>query len=340
MRCGNLSAVLSAALLLAAGPAAAERAAVVRWGGDAGIAEASRRQAVAKLSQLLRSQGLDLMPAAEAARRVAAVGCQESECGAQLRAALGVDLLVTVGLWAAGDGREVRSVVVGLVRDAGYVGTADVGDAGLTVALEEAVAMARSRQALGPGPWLRVEGEPRGAMILLDGAEWGLVPHEAAVRAGDHSVTVRLAGFVTEERTVQLRDGASAPVLVRVRLARAEPARAATEPRAGPRTAPPAARRRIVVDRPVAGPLLVGGAGLVLAGIALGGLVTTDCVVEDGGRCREGTVANGTWVAVYGVAGAVAIGAAVAWHMFGGRRREVSVGVGLGPGSLYLRGEF
>jgi hypothetical protein len=92
-----------AGLLLAARPVWAERAAVVRFGGDPGIAEPTRREVVAKLSELLRGQGLEVMPAAEAARRVAAARCEGAGCEVRLRAALGVDVLVTVGLWVGPD---------------------------------------------------------------------------------------------------------------------------------------------------------------------------------------------------------------------------------------------
>jgi hypothetical protein len=334
--CGLFVAVL----LLAARPVYAERAAVVRFGGDPGIAEPTRREAVAKLSDLLRAQGLEVMPAAEAARRVAAARCEGAGCGVRLRAALGVDLLATVGLWVGPDTRGVHSVVVGLVRDATYTGSAELGDSGLAAALERALAAARSRQALGPGPWLRVEGEPRGARIVVDGTDWGVLPNEAATRPGEHRVVVQLEGYVAEERTVRLHPGASEPVVVSVRLAPVEPAspRAVSRPRQRP--ASPPARRATRIERPVVGPLLLGGVGVAGLGVALGGLLTTDCRVEHGGRCRVGTVADETWVLVYGAGGAVTLGAALAWHFFGGTARPTGTSVGLGPGSFYVRGEF
>jgi hypothetical protein len=231
-------------------------------------------------------------------------------------------------------------VVVGLVRDETYVGSAELGEAGLAVALDRALATARSRQALGPGPWLRVEGEPRGALIVVDGTDWGVLPNEAAMRPGEHRVVVRLEGYVAEERTVRVPPGASEPVVVSVRLAPVEPARPRSVTRPRQRRAPPPSRRATRIERPVAGPLLLGGAGVAALGIALGALLTTDCRLEHGGRCRVGRVADETWVLVYGAGGAAALGAALAWHFFGGTARPGGTQVVFGPGSLHIRGEF
>lgn len=329
-----------AALLLAARPAGAERAAVVRLGGDPGVAEPARREALAKLAELLRGQGLEVMPAPETARRVAAARCEGAGCEARLRAALGVDLLVTVGLWLGPDGRALQSVVVALVGDATYTGSAELGAADLAVALDRALVAARARQALGPGPWLRVEGEPRGALVVVDGTDWGVMPHEAATRAGEHRVVVRLEGYVTEERTVRIPPSATDPVVVPIHLTRAEPAPPRAAPRPRPHPAPRPRNGATRIERPIVGPLILGAAGVAGLGVAAGALLTTDCRLEHGGRCRVGTVADETWVLVYGVGGVAALGAALAWHIFGGTKRTSGPQLVLGPGSLHLRGDF
>jgi hypothetical protein len=326
-----------AGLFLVTAPARAERAAVVRLGGDPGIAEPVRREAFAKVAELLRRQGLEVMPAAEAARRAAAARCEGPGCAVRLRAALGVDLLATVGLWSGPDS-GLRSVVVGLVDDASYAGSADVGEGGLAAALERALTIARSRQALGPGPWLRVEGEPRGALVVVDGTEWGVLPSEAAAREGEHGVAVRLDGYVTEERTVRLHAGAGEPVVLTVRLQPAQRVGPSPATQTRQRPVPPRTPRAARIDRPVIGPLILGGAGVGALGVALGAALTASCDrVASDGTCLTGSQLDVGLAAGYTIGGAAAITAAILWHMLGGTRRPVRrVHVGLAPGSLVV----
>lgn len=340
MRRAIVCGLCCAGLVLSARPAQAERAAVLRLGGDPGIAERTRRDVVGKLTELLRGQGLEVMSPAETARRARSAECSGAECEARLRSTLGVDLLVTLGLWAAPDGSNLRAVVIGLVGDGTYFGNAEVAEAGVAAALVEALAKARARQALGPGPWLRVEGEPRGARVLVDGRQWGVLPNEAAVRAGEHRVVVRLDGYVAESRTVTLQPLATEPLVLTVRLVRAAPVRApAKAPRAPPRPARVGPRGTVEIERPVLGPVVLGGLGVAGIGVALGALLAADCRVEDPDRCMQGTSTN-EWALTYGVGGAVALGAALAWHVFGGKARRTGPTVGLGPGSIYVLGEL
>ncbi|MBE2253714.1 MAG: PEGA domain-containing protein, partial [Myxococcus sp.] len=65
----------------------------------------------------------------------------------------------------------------------------------------------RGRQVLEWPASLRVETTPPGALVTLDGKEAGLTPVTAPLPTGRHEVTVALAGFAREARTVSLAAG-------------------------------------------------------------------------------------------------------------------------------------
>jgi hypothetical protein len=337
------NAALLFALLFASSPARADGAAVLLLGGDSHFSATVTSAALAAAAGPLREGGADVMPAAEVTRRIGGTTCAGPGCAERLRQRLRVDLLLTLALWASGADRSVpASVTVSIVSADGSVfrGVAQVQGGELRQAVAEAVGAALARQTRGPGPWLRVEGEPRGAIVAIDGTDQGVLPYEGRVGAGSRRVQVRLTGYVTDERSVTVPAAPEGPVVLEVRLARSGPALRPSVSRPQPRAAPPASSRTMRIDRPVLGPLLVGGMGALGIGVAIGALLTTECRVEDADRCLLGTVADETWVLVYGAGGVVALGAALVWHVFGGTARPTGTTVGLGPGSLYLRGAF
>src|SRR2546421_12481362 len=54
------------------------------------------------------------------------------------------------------------------------------------------------------GSRLAVPSTPTGAAVTVDGAQVGVTPWSAEAKPGAHSVAVSGAGFVKEERTVQI----------------------------------------------------------------------------------------------------------------------------------------
>lgn len=65
---------------------------------------------------------------------------------------------------------------------------------------------------------LTLTTKPQGAKVLLDGAELGVAPlDEAELAAGTHEVTVSLAGYETERRTVVVQVGKKSAVALKLR---------------------------------------------------------------------------------------------------------------------------
>ena len=54
------------------------------------------------------------------------------------------------------------------------------------------------------GSRLTVTSTPRGAVVSVDGAEVGITPWSAETRPGRHGVVIAMAGFLKDERTVQI----------------------------------------------------------------------------------------------------------------------------------------
>lgn len=74
--------------------------------------------------------------------------------------------------------------------------------------------------ALGGGTGtLRIEGEPVGAQVLIDGNPVGVVPATLPVPEGAHSVRIAMAGYAPHDTSVQIEDGRE--TTVRAQLPRA-----------------------------------------------------------------------------------------------------------------------
>jgi hypothetical protein len=66
-------------------------------------------------------------------------------------------------------------------------------------------------------PKLRVESEPPGATISLDGAESGVTPTELEPAAGTHRIELRADGYVPYQLDVEIREGIASHVNVSLR---------------------------------------------------------------------------------------------------------------------------
>jgi hypothetical protein len=319
-------------VLCSATSASADRVAVALLGGDP-MPEAHRRAAVSALAKILEREGHTILADAEVRRRTPPGACPDQACRVAMRRVLGVDVLATVSLFAGAGSEGPGSVVVGVVRERAYHGTAVVHGAGLEAALGLALGAARERERRGAGPFLRVEGEPHGAMIELDGVEWAAVPHEARVEPGTHRVLVRLEGFAPALREVVLDEGAEEPLVVTVRLERAASAR--PEVRDGPTLPDPPPAVRDDDGRSLVGPLLLGGAGLVALGVGLGPLVFARCSVDaPDHECLVGDRVHETAAYLWIGAGELAVVGAVLWFVLSGSDEPVSGG---DPADISLR---
>ena len=74
------------------------------------------------------------------------------------------------------------------------------------------------RQAVSHVAWAQVRTAPRGAEILVDGTSTGQVtPARVQLTAGTHTVTLRLNGFMEENRPVSVDEGQTVPMNVALR---------------------------------------------------------------------------------------------------------------------------
>lgn len=342
MRARPIPALLLASLLAAAGEAHADRAAVIVQGGDSHFTATVRDEAIGAVAGALREDGLDVLSAREVARRMAGPRCTGQDCAERARQQLGVDVLATVALWAAGADRSVpANVLVSLVVAGAppYRGQAEVQGRELRAALVVALAMARSRQAMGPGPWLRVNGEPRGAVVVVDGTDRGVVPYEGHIDPGTHAVRVRLTGYVTQDHRVAIPATAEDPVVLEVHLAPAPPPPVSPPLHARPDRPPTRLEPRM--DRPIVGPLVLGVAGLAGIGLAVGALLAGACKIESlSGECLVGDVSNEVAVIGYGLAGIGALTVGILWWLLGGTTETSAPTVVFGPTFVSVLGDL
>jgi hypothetical protein len=303
--------------------------------GDGRDAEHARHAAAA-VRAALEAEGVHVLGEGVVLRRLPPHlrACARTDCAADVARATGVDLVAGVAVWSA-DG----TVAVTLVTPRGhtYPGTASVAGGGVPGAARQALTAARVRQRLGPGPWLRVHGEPAGAQVLVDGTPVGLLPYYGTVAPGAHVVEVRLAGFASTERALHVGLADTDEHEVRVRLARLAAPGAAVV--AASKDAPAAAAPH---SRPRWGAVLLGAAGVGLLAGASVALVRQGCHARDAeGTCLRGRRLRPVPFALYAGAGAMAVLGAVLWiSLPAGGARRATTDLGVGPGGLQLRRRF
>jgi hypothetical protein len=224
-----------------------------------------------------------------------------------------------------------------------YDGEAEVEDGDVRTATTRALLEARSFQLLGPGPWLRVEGTPEGAEVLLDDRVVGRVPYRATVIPGRHKLRVREAGYTAFEQQLDVPatdDAHVAQVVVAL-----EPAPIAMSNNG--------ADLRAVSDDSehgkrsstwLVGPLVLGGLGVVLAGVTTIRLATDldSCVNPDqDDLCTEQRTVNTAPVAIAYTLSAAMIGASVVWIVLASNdNQEPSVSARVGLGHIAIAGSF
>lgn len=176
--------------------------------------------------------------------------CADFErCGGEVRAALGVDLLVVLVVWGSSSDPSRPDSVHAIIQDAQarYTGTATAPQ-GVATAVRDALRSALRDQRRGPGPFLRVEGT-RGAICELDDRAIGAIPLTVRVAPGDHVLRVRLEGYEPQTLTVTIGgDDPSRTTELEVQL---RPSGGG----GGPRTAQP----DVVANLLIAGGLAVAG---------------------------------------------------------------------------------
>ncbi|MBX7195000.1 MAG: PEGA domain-containing protein [Sandaracinaceae bacterium] len=131
-------------------------------------------------------------------------GCDDLECGAGFLATGAADLAELVEVFGHNGVCEGVQATVLVADGTRYVGTAEVGTAGVEDAMRVALAQAIARFRGEALPTLGVNGEPAGATIRVDGVTWGTVPHAEPISPGHHVVEVRARGHRTDRREITL----------------------------------------------------------------------------------------------------------------------------------------
>jgi hypothetical protein len=162
-----------------------------------GTLAAERDAAQQAVRDALRDEGMSVVDSAALGEPER--GCRQVTCAPALLAAREAELAAAIAVWRAQPQLQVH---VTLVDPAGhrYSGVAGVDPAHADAGARAALVEARGLQLLGPGPWVRIEGSPAGAEVVIDGRFAGVLPYRAALRAGDHQLEVRASGHRSEQR--------------------------------------------------------------------------------------------------------------------------------------------
>jgi len=298
-------------------------------GGSAEVLPEQREKALQTLRTNLTREGYKIVERAkvvdtlpEALRR-----CREPDCLARLAGLLEAEVALSLMIWDQKGAGKPTSVHLQWVSVQGhaYPGDAPVGaDGDLGAAVSRAWRIVSSLNRIGPGPWVSISSNPPGAEVWLDGVPKGRTPYFAAIKPGRHVLEVQGDNARTIKRSLDIPRTASQPIGVEVDF-----------------------RGRSSADsRPLVGPIIMGSAGIVCAGIAVGALLSKDCALKsETGECLQGDRIKDGYVWGYAGVGAALIAGALVWHFWPAPRRSakpsgVNASVGVGPGNLSLQGTF
>jgi hypothetical protein len=233
---------------------------------------AQRDVAQRALTDAMRQQGMAVVSHADALGRLPANAnaCGAIDCAPTMLRELSIELAAACAVWLSPDAPE-GTVFVTLIDDAGarFPGARAVNGGDIALAVRAALADARGLHMLGPGPWVRVHGQPEGAKVFVDGQLVGTVPYRAAMVAGRYELKVQAPGHKSEQQTLDIPLNDARVVDVEVGLSPGqdppEPAVTTVAPIASDAPAPAAALSAQRVAQPA--DYIVGGT------IALGGLL-------------------------------------------------------------------
>jgi hypothetical protein len=313
-------------------------------GGDAvsSLASSAMRDA-------LGMQGLRVVGWDEAKARLApSEKCDDvAACTAKVMKAASAELAAGVVVSRNGQGAAERVRVALLDADKRrYDGESEVQDGDVRTATTRALLEARSFQLLGPGPWLRVEGTPEGAEVLLDDRIVGRVPYRATVIPGSHKLRVREAGYTAFEQQLNVPatdDSHVAQIVVALEPAPIAVGNGGDDLRA---VAHDSGHKRNSTW--LVGPIVVGGLGVVLAGVTSVRLATRldSCVNPDESEmplCTYRRRVNVAPTVLEYTLSAALIAGSVAWIVIGlsdTDERQPGVNARLGLDGIQLAGRF
>ncbi len=164
----------------------------------------SSRAAAAAVAMQLSSQGVTVISASDARRRMTGepfANCNALDCGPNVVRSLGVNFAVLVTLWAPRG--NPTSVVVALIgAEDSAAGDAPVESNDLIAATMTALRIAQQRWQTSQMGFLNVTSTPSGANVEIDGRLAGQTPLRHLVMAGERRVRVLLDGYLPSEELV------------------------------------------------------------------------------------------------------------------------------------------
>jgi hypothetical protein len=302
-----------------------------------------RKLASEALGEALRMQGLTVLYFEEAKKALPRGESCDDACAARLLRVVSADLSAVVKI--TGNEQGLPNLAQVNLQDAAghhFEGTAAVRDGDVRDATTRALLEARSYQLLGPGPWLRVEGTPEGADVLVDGSVVGKLPYRASIVAGRHQLIVRDAGYSRFEQTLDVpaEDGRKLKVQVALEPAPIEAPGAALEASALAQTNASSDRDSSWLVLPIT----MGVLGVGLATVASVRLASRgdSCVQPDAaGRCIEKRGVR-VWptVGTYALSAAL-IGAGIVWIVLGSQEEErAHLAANIGIDHVSIAGSF
>jgi hypothetical protein len=307
-----IACVATSTPLSAQGAPPATRVLVLRVGGEPLLASALGPNLREAAYGHVRALGLVPLPTDGA--------CEDLDCADGFLSTGAADAAAFVEVYGSNGVCQGVQATVLLGESHRFVGTAEVGTAGINEAMRVALTQAVARSRGEARPTLGVNGAPAGATIRVDGITWGTVPHHEPVSPGAHVIEVRARGFRTERREVTLSgDDLSLEIaLLPGEDAGDASARADTTP----------------LWIASAGALVLGVAGMVVgfAGLALGeSCDPPGCVTYS----RPDLVASGAWI---GGGGALAVAGGVLIIIAATMGPAASGGASQGPGAQAFGG--
>lgn len=258
--------------------------------------------------------------------------CSDLDCASPVLTAVGGDMLVAIALEPAETNGYVREVLVMLVDNENrYVnGSATVESLDVATAARAAFQRAFAKWPARGGVPLRVEGEPSGATVSIDGHAVGVLPLEKLVTPGLHRIVVNHSGYSAWVQDVSVSVQPNSPTVVTATLDR-DP-NASTKTRTGPRWH------------------IIGGTALMATGAAMitGALVRASkhkCErTAPDGACVESSAVQPAALGVWVTAGSLSFVGGLSWLWVGQHRARTqgseSLEVGFGPSTLVLKGGF
>jgi hypothetical protein len=189
--------------------------------------------ATAELTRLIRVHGFDVISPSQAAlvaedaqqngsfaKEHDPSACRTPACATEYRRLF--DASFAVQLRLLGTGGKVSKVDVAITESpsASFGGSGMVQGTDIKGAVQAAYAAAREKHVRGEGPWLTASGSPTGAVVYLDGQEYGSVPFEHRyVEGGAHRIEIRHDGFITQGYQLEIPARADHEERLNVKLA-------------------------------------------------------------------------------------------------------------------------